>query len=182
MTEVPTTYHWTPDGFVRAWAAGAFNGRVELIEGEVWTVVIGGWHGFAVLRVAECLPRKGFRKSNGTLPTAGSLPDPDCWIVRANAEPIGKIGARIDVWDSKDVPLVIEISDETVVADLNVKSKLYARGGYAVYWVITKDAVYEHTEPRVSGYAVVRKFLPGERIPVRYADTDIAVDDLLFDE
>lgn len=28
-----------------AWEAGAFDHRVELVEGEVWPVVIGDWHG-----------------------------------------------------------------------------------------------------------------------------------------
>ena len=74
---------------------------------------------------------------------------------------------------------MVEVSDDTVVADLNVKARLYGSAGYAVYWVITQDLIYEHTEPNSTGYTNVRKYAPGQCIPVRYADVDLAVDDLL---
>lgn len=90
------------------------------------------------------------------------------------------VGSKISVWDPSDVLLVVEVSDETVLSDLNTKAKLYARAGYAVYWVVTKDMIYEHTEPSPDGYLTSHKYRPGTRIPVNYADTTIAVDDLLF--
>ena len=65
------------------------------------------------------------------------------------------------------------------MADLNVKARLYGSAGYAVYWVVAEDLIYEHTEPNAQGYTNVRKYGLGERIPVRYAGTDIAVDSLL---
>ena len=50
---------WSASAFVRAWEAGAFDHRVELVEGEVWPVVIAGWHGKAVMRLARLLPEEG---------------------------------------------------------------------------------------------------------------------------
>ncbi|NNH72583.1 Uma2 family endonuclease [Nocardia uniformis] len=180
MTEEATlSYHWSRDEFVRAWDADVFERRVELVEGEVWPVVIGSWHGETVMTVAAVLPRRGVRISSSTLPTGDSLPDPDCWVRRRDAEPTESIGSRLAVWDPRDLLLVIEVSDETVMQDLGVKAKLYGRAGYPAYWVVTKDVIYEHTEPTASGYRLRAEYRAGDRIPIRYADTDLAVDDLL---
>ena len=45
--------------------------------------------------------------------------------------------------------------------------------------MITPELIYEHTEPSPTGYLVRREYHRGTRIPVRYAGTDLAVDDLL---
>lgn len=177
MTE--PAYRWSVSEFVRAFDAGAFDHRVELIEGEIWPVVRGSWHGEAVGRVFALLPRSRVRLTNATLPSGDSLPDPDCWVRRAGSAPIRTIGTRLDVWSPADVLLVVEVSDETVIHDLNVKTRVYGAAGFPVYWVITKERVYEHTGPTPSGYRHRTEYGPGERIPVAYADTDLAVDDLI---
>ncbi|MEU1957765.1 hypothetical protein [Nocardia sp. NPDC019255] len=41
MTEASIAYRWTRSEFLHAWEAGAFDHRVELVEGELWPVVIG---------------------------------------------------------------------------------------------------------------------------------------------
>lgn len=164
---------------MRAWEAGAFDHRVELIEGEVWPVVIGSWHGDTVGQLTAVLPRSGVRVTTATLPTGESLPDPDCWVRRAEAAPIGTVGSRLTVWDPSDVLLVVEVSDDTVLHDLNVKTRLYGQAGYPVYWVVTQDVIYEHTVPTPRGYRTRVEYRPGERIPVGYAGTDLAVDDVI---
>jgi Uma2 family endonuclease len=173
------TYHWSRDEFLRAWEAGVFDHRVELVNGEVWPVVIGLWHGDAVVRLIKALPDTGVLVTASTLPTGDSLPDPDCWVRRANAEPVGSVSSRLFAWDPSDVPLVVEVSDETVLQDLQIKAKLYGAAGYPVYWVVTREAIYEHTGPHRRGYEVRREYLPGARIPVGYADIEIAVDRLI---
>jgi hypothetical protein len=45
------------------------------------------------------------------------------------------------------VLLVVEVSDDTMLHDLQIKTKLYGNAGYPVYWVVTMEAIYEHTEP-----------------------------------
>ncbi|MFD6463740.1 Uma2 family endonuclease [Streptomyces roseolus] len=179
MTEASIAYRWTRDEFLRAWEAGAFDHRVELIEGEVWSVVIGDWHGFTTGTLIGLLPCKGFRVTTATLPTAGSLPDPDCWVLHAEAEPVDTIGTKVSVWAPSDVALVVEVSDETVMQDLGVKAKMYGRAGYAVYWVVTKEVIYEHTEPTPDGFRARREYRAGEQIPVRHADSTLAVEDIL---
>jgi hypothetical protein len=179
MTQSALTYHWSQSELVRAWEAGAFDHSVELVEGEIWPVVIGSWHGDTVGQLLALLPRSGARVTTATLPTGESLPDPACWVRRADAEPIGSVGSRLPVWKAADVLLVVEVSDNTAIQDLNLKAKLYGQAGYAVYWVVTQEAVYEHTGPIPTGYRTRVEYLPGERIPVPYADRDLAVDDLI---
>ena len=45
MSSTVAPYRWSVSEFLRAWEAGAFDHRVELVEGEVWPVVNGDWHG-----------------------------------------------------------------------------------------------------------------------------------------
>lgn len=179
MSHAALAYRWSQSEFLRAWEAGVFDHRVELIDGEVWPVVIGSWHGDTVGQVTATLPRTGVRVTTATLPTGESLPDPDCWVRRADAEPVGSVGTRLAVWSPSNVLLVVEVSDETVFHDLGVKAMLYGQAGYHAYWVVTQDVVYEHTEPTATGYRTRVEYRPGEQIPVRYADTTLAVNDLI---
>ncbi len=178
-TTEPLRYRWTRDEFVRAWEAGAFDRRVELVEGEVWEVPIGLWHGRMTGRVVRALPGGGVEVMMASLPAGDSLPDPDCWVLRAGASPTGSIGRRLAFWQPTDVLLVVEVSDESIVQDLGVKAKLYGRAGYGVYWVVTPDAIYEHTNPTSSGYRTRVVYEAGERIPVGYAGTELEVSSLL---
>lgn len=159
MTSV--AYRWDVESFLRAQEAGAFRTRVELVDGEVWPVMLGDWHGEVTARVVAALTEHG-RASQATLATGGSLPDPDVWLRRPDAEPVGVVSARLSVWDPTDVVLVVEVADETVREDLTVKARLYASAGYARYWVVTRDGVHEHTAPTVDGYQQVRLVAAGD--------------------
>jgi hypothetical protein len=175
----PPLYRWTRNEFVRAWEVGAFERRVELVEGEVWEVSIGPWHGEATGQVIRALPGDGVKITMATLPAGDSLPDPDCWVLRAGASPAGTIGRRLASWRAEDVLLVVEVSDESVTQDLGVKALLYGRAGYAAYWVVTRDAIYEHTNPTLNGYRTRATYTPDDRIPVDYAGIELEVSALL---
>ncbi|MGH3679920.1 MAG: Uma2 family endonuclease [Natronosporangium sp.] len=179
MAQTALSYRWSRSEFARAWEAGAFDHRGELIDGDVWPVVIGSWQGDTVGQLLAALPRSQVQVTTATLPTGQSLPDPDCWVRRAGATPVDRVGSRLDVWDASDVLLVVEVSDGTVLVDLNVKSALYGKAGYPVYWVVTRDAIYEHTGPTPQGYRTRTQYVPGEDIPVGYAGTGLPVADLL---
>jgi hypothetical protein len=75
--------------------------------------------------------------------------------------------------------LVIEVADDTTIQDLAAKAALYGPAGYPVCWVVVPGTIYEHTEPTSTGYRTRIAYLSGERIPGRYAATDLAVDDLI---
>lgn len=117
--------------------------------------------------------------SSATLPSSGSLPDPDVWVRRPGASPAGAISARLDAWHPADVLLVVEVSDETLLADLNIKVRVYGEAGFPVYWVVTRDGIYEHVDPGPAGYGGRVLYRKGARIPIGFAGTDLSVDELL---
>lgn len=179
MTDAATTYRFTLEEFVRAWEAGVFQQRVELVDGEVWPVPIGDWHGTATGRVVRALPDSGYEVTLASLASSGSLPDPDCWVRPVGAQPAGQLSTRLAAWSPHDVLLVVEVGDETLGFDLGVKASLYGRSGYGCYWVVSRRGIYEHTGPHDFGYAKVELYPPRALIPVRYSGTDLAVTDLL---
>ena len=179
MSQTVAPHHWSVSEFVRAWEAGAFDHRVELVDGEVWPVVIGGWHGRAVMRVARLLPAAGVELSAATLPSGGSLPDPDCWVTRVGATPTGLIGTKVETWAPEDVVLVVEVSDETLMADLTTKARIYGSAGWPEYWVVSPEAVYVHSQPHAQGYGLRREFRSGSTLPVPFADGGISVHELI---
>lgn len=122
---------WTAEEFVDAWEAGAFadRHRVQLVDGEVWDLgPIQGWHGDATARMARLLHADGIVVTTRTLPMPRSMPDPDAWVLRSGAEPVGSVRGYA-TYDPADVLLVVEVSDATLRADLTSKAAVYARAG-----------------------------------------------------
>lgn len=146
---------WDEASFLRAWEAGAFRDeRVEMVDGEVIRVVIGTWHGQVVLNLGHLLRAPGWRVAAATLPTGGSLPDPDVFAFRQGAEPTETLGEHMTIhrWAPDDIGLVVEVSDSSLAYDTTVKARLYGRAAYATYWVVHRDGVEVHTEPSGDGY------------------------------
>lgn len=156
-----------------------FDERVELVDGEVWPVVSGDWHGPTTLRCAHLLVADGFVVTQQTLPTGGSLPDPDAWVRPATAQPAGDVSPWLSRWAAPDVLLVVEVSDETAAEDLDAKARLCGAAGYPVHWVVTRDAVHEHTAPDADGYRTVTRYRVGDHLPVRHTGALLAVADLV---
>jgi hypothetical protein len=179
MSQTVAPYRWSTSEFVRAWEAGSFDSRVELVEGEVWPVVVGDWHGRKVSDVNLALRQLDQHVTMATLPSGTSLPDPDCWVLRPGAQPTGTIGTRLSTWSPADVLLVVEVSDETLLADLTTKARVYGAAGWPLYWVVAPEAVYVHTGPHAAGYRFREEYRGGERVPVPSAAAEIAVDDLI---
>lgn len=163
-------HRWTLEEYLLAWEAGALGNRVELLDGEVWDVPVGRWHGRTTMRVGRALPNDRFEITTVSLPTGGSLPDPDCTVLRMDAEPVEQLSPRMQRWAAEDVLLVVEVSDETVAYDLGRKAEMYAEAGFRVYWVVTQDGVHVHSEPTPSGYVSRVLYRPGQHVPVPYAD------------
>lgn len=162
-------HRWTLDDFLRVSEAGAFREPVELIDGELWDVVIGPWHGEVRAGLIRALPNKRYRITTASLAAGRSVPLPGCWVLRREAEPVGQLSPRMPRWAARDVLLVVEVSDETVEYDLGGKAILYARAGFPHYWVVTQDGVHAHTGPLGTGYASKIVHRPGDSIEVPYA-------------
>src|SRR4051812_13028578 len=121
-------------GVVRGGLGGCVfrDQRVELVEGEVWPVSIGRWHGSVAGNVTRLLPDDEWRMTNASLPAAGSITDPDVWVHRRGAQPVSRLGAtgRLPPWRAGGVALVVEVADATFGADTEVKAGIYGRSGF----------------------------------------------------
>ena len=53
-----THHRWTLEEYLLAWEVGALGKRVELLDGEVWDVGMGPWHGDTA---AEIYAEAGYR-------------------------------------------------------------------------------------------------------------------------
>jgi hypothetical protein len=177
------TFVWDEASYLRAWEAGVFGEqRVELVDGEVIRVVIGDWHGQVTARVIRRLPEDGWRVTIATLPSSGSLPDPDAFVVRVGAEPVARLGTQrtISRLNPGDVGLVVEVADASLVFDTEVKTVVYGRAGFGCYWVVHRDGVEVFTDPFEGGYRERRHVDPDGEVEVPYASgSTISVAELL---
>ena len=165
------SWRWDEESFILAWEAGVFRDqRVELVEGEVWPVSIGLWHGAVTGNIVRLLPNSEWRVTTASLPAAGSIPDPDVWVHLRGAKPISRLGAtgRLARWSPSDVALVVEVADSSLAADLDTKARVYGRSGYSTYWVVHRGGVDVLTDPCESGYRQRELVEPGSMVPVPY--------------
>lgn len=177
------TWHWDEAAFVRAWEGDVFGAqRVELVEGEVWPVTIGAWHGSVAANLIRALPNDAWQVTTSTLPAGGSIPDPDVWVHRRGAAPLARLGAtgRMLRWSPGDVPLVVEIADSTFAADTEVKPRVYGRAGFPTYWVIHRGGAEVFTDPYESGYRSVLHVAPDGVLHVPYTSVALSLADLLI--
>ena len=116
MAVAITPHRWTLSEYLRAWESGVFDGqRTELLDGEVWDVSMGRWHGATTMRVGRALPNDQYEITQASLASGQSLPDPDCWVMRPDAQPVTHLSATMPRWAAEDVLLVVEVSDVSVV-------------------------------------------------------------------
>lgn len=157
--------------------------RVELIRGEVLEMTpIGPRHSAAVLRANNALGKiVGDRAIVGV---QGSIrldeydePQPDIYLLRPKEDfyASGHAGA-------KDVFLIVEMADSSLLYDQTIKMELYAETGVPEYWVadIQNDCVVVYNDPANGGYRTVRTFGRGTSVvPQLLPDLSIPVDVLL---
>jgi hypothetical protein len=156
---------------------------VELIEGEVWPVTIGLWHGAVTSNIVRLLPDGDWRVTTASLPASGSIPDPDVWVHRRDAKPIARLGAtgRLARWSPSDVALVVEVADSSLPADLETKARVYGRSGYATYWVVHRSGVEVLTDPFEAGYRQRATVAAGGEVDVPYLSSRTIPVDLILD-
>jgi Uma2 family endonuclease len=175
-------YKLTADEYQQMLATGILNedSPVELIDGElIWMAAHGGQHIRCVILLAQSFSagfagRFYISSQNSIRLDSNSEPDPDVSILRSLPE--GRTPPP-----TEDVVLVAEVSDTSLMYDLNVKAPLYARAAIPEYWVadLTARRVLRHSEPRDGHYAVVEAFSVGDQItslsdpPITIAVADI---------
>lgn len=160
-------YKLTADEYQRMIEAGiiAEGAPVELIEGElIQMAAFGGEH---LLRVGDltrllilATEPPLFVSPQGSIRlNTRSEPEPDFAVLRSR--PQGRTPPP-----AEDVILVIEVSDSSLMYDLNVKAPLYARADIPEYWVVdlTAQRVLRHSQPRDGRYTVIEEFAGADQI------------------
>ncbi len=179
---------WTREEYYRLGEQGFFdNERVELLNGEIWTLPPQNTpHFSAVEAAAEALLEAfgaGFtaRRHGPITLVDGTEPEPDVIIVP---------GSWRDYVEQHPTPaevrLLVEVSDATLRKDRTTKAQDYARAGIADYWIV--NLVHRQLEvfrdplirPEGALYRTTRILLPGDSLaPLSAPDAPVAVADLL---
>ncbi len=160
-------YTFTADEYQRMIETGiiAEGTPVELIAGElIRMAALGGEHIRCIALLNRMLTAQAgtsfFVSPQGSIRLdMRSEPEPDFAILRAL--PKGSTPPP-----TEDVVFVIEVSDTSLMYDLNIKAPLYARAGIPEYWVadLTARRVLRHSVPIDGRYTVVEEFMGDDRI------------------
>jgi Uma2 family endonuclease len=162
--------------------------RIELLEG--WLIakmsknrphtVAKGLTRNALMAIT---PADWFVTTEDPITAVDSQPEPDISIVR------GSIGDYLDrAPGPQNVALVVEVADSSLARDRSSKKRLYARSGFAVYWIVNlvNRRIEVYTEPTglvaKPDYACREDFGPDEMIPLVIEGREVgrlAVRDLL---
>jgi Uma2 family endonuclease len=172
------------DDYHRMAADGLFSedDRVELIDGEIVEMTaIGDSHAHRVRSLNLQLHRRFLDRAivdvqNPVRLGDWSEPQPDLTLLEWRDD------AYASAPTAKDILLVIEVADSSVVYDRRVKGPLYARQGIREYWLLDLPGkVLEvHRRPGPEGYGDVQRLRRGDSIaPEAFPDVVFAVSDLL---
>ena len=104
----------------------------------------------------------------------GFVPDPDYWLARMD-----DFTLRVD---PEDILLIIEVAEESLRFDLEVKARLYARAGVAELWVVDLPQLLLHrfTGPAPDGYLDHTVLTEDELVtPIKVPSKPIYIRDLL---
>jgi Uma2 family endonuclease len=161
--------YFNVDEYYRMARAGVLkpDDRVELIEGEIIKMSpIGSPHAACVSRLDDLLrslakPKIMIRVQNPIRLSDFSEPVPDITLLRPRKD---YYAARHPV--PKDVFLIIEVGDTTVLTDRHIKVPLYAGAGIPEIWLINlpKKIVEVYFDPFESHYRKSRKHKRGETV------------------
>jgi Uma2 family endonuclease len=141
--------------------------RVELIEGKIIKLSpIGSPHAACVARLARLFHSISAEKfivwvQNPVRLNEFSEPVPDVALLKL----------RKDFYATRhpmprDVLLIIEVADSTLLTDRNIKVPLYARAGIRGTWLVNipKEMIEVYSELHNGKYGKCRKFKRGETV------------------
>ncbi len=187
-------YRITVDVYRRLTASGALGdkSRVFLWDGQLVQKVSdmskGRAHVFALNRLARLIaglvPAGYFSEQDQPIELdALRVPEPDLKIVRG-----GDSDYRIQAPTARDCPMIVEVSDSSLVDDTGEMLRAYASANIPVYWVVNipNQRIDVYSQPvrltNLPGYAEVRTYAKGENVPVILDGREvgfIAVSDVL---
>jgi Uma2 family endonuclease len=104
-----------------------------------------------------------------------SQPEPDC-VVCLGDEATYRTRHPLPA----DIGLVVEVADSSLLRDQRDKSRIYARAGIPVYWIIVhmdrRIEVHIHPSGPTAdpAYAIVQHLAPGDTVPLVLDGTTVA--------
>ncbi len=178
-----TTYKWSIKEWHDLVNSGVLAGkRVELLEGEIIEMSPEGIpHRNTNHKVVKYLRKliEGLAEVYESHPITldNSEPEPDIAIVRLPES----------IYDThhpypEDIYWLIEISNVTLIKDLEQKTITYARNGIPEYWVIDlkNNQLIVHTQPQDNSYAQIVKYKVGIISPLAFPQIVISINHLLL--
>ena len=177
-----TLYKWSVEDYHRIIESGVLEGKsVELLEGEIVTVSPEKpIHSSRIDSVADYLRNvlQGKAKVREAHPIIldNSEPEPDIAIVRFDNNNYASHHPY-----PQDIYWLVEVSNSTLIKDLEEKPITYARNGIAEYWVIDllNNKLWVFSEPGQNGYASKQEVFTDNINSVLFPDLNIEVDKLL---
>ncbi len=161
----PPTHRFRRDQYLQMVEAGVLgpSDKVELLEGRVVEMSPQNVaHVRALRRLSRLVERAvGDRAdvyAQMPLPVgADSVPEPDLYITRPNADAHGLPDHAL---------LVVEVADTSLATDRDVKGPLYAAAGIPEYWIV--DVVHQvfevYRDPRHGRYASLVTLSAGDSV------------------
>jgi Uma2 family endonuclease len=180
-TVQPTTYghdaslsRWTVRQYQQMVETGILTGedKVELLENYVvLKMPRNPPHDSTIQRMLGPLFRAcpagwGLRVQSA-IALADSQPEPDFSFVRGTANDYTSRHPA-----PADVGLLIEVADSSLLRDLQDKTRIYARAGIPVYWVVNlldrKVEVFADPDPAANppAYRSRHEYAPGDQVPL----------------
>jgi Uma2 family endonuclease len=127
------------------------DGTIGVMDETLRAVIPAGW----------CL------RTQLTVVLSDSQPEPDFAVARGRARDY-----LIRHPTAADVGLVVEVADSSLLRDQRDKTRIYARGGVPVYWIINlvDRRVEVYTRPTgpaaVPAYQTFQVYQPGDGVPL----------------
>lgn len=131
----------------------------------------------------SCRPRGWSWRVQSAVALSESQPEPDFALVRGSHANYQSRHPQ-----PEEIGLVIEVADTSLLRDQRDKTRIYARAGIPVYWVVNlvDRRIEVYTRPsgptEVPAYGESCSYQPGEEIPLMLDNTvqgTISVSDLL---
>lgn len=173
---------WTVDEYHQMIDAGVFarDEKFELLEGWIIPKISRNPpHDVALDKSQEVLrksiPADWRVRIQSAITTTDSEPEPDLAIVRGPANRY--INGHPE---SRDIALIVEVAESSLPEDRRDKSRIYARAGIAVYWIVnlvdSQVEVYSNPSGEVStpAYASRDEYSANDSVPLVIAGQSIA--------
>jgi Uma2 family endonuclease len=146
--------------------------KVELLEGWLFPKMPKNPPHVAIVEVIAQLlramiPAGWYVRTENPITTESSEPEPDISVPRGNP---------MDYYDRhpkpRDLAMVVEVADTSIVRDRGIKQRVYARAKVPVYWIvdIAERRIEVRTEPskssRQPAYTKTELFSGRDSVPV----------------